>query len=114
MLLAELHYNLGAPLLKMAGIFCATEKATVSDKILVMVGASHMRRMAEIMTNMGIQVKMVETAHWRATKKDVQQLLQDIRAQIGDCKSDEVVIAMGMTNNTYYLARAEDGSLLPD
>jgi hypothetical protein len=92
----------------------AAAKATVADKILVMVGASHMRRTAEILTNMGIQVKMVETAHWRATKKEVQQLLQDIRTQIGDSKSDEVVIVMGMTDNAYYLARAEDGSLIPN
>jgi uncharacterized membrane protein YgcG len=73
-----------------------------------------MRRTAEVLADMGVEVKMVETAHWRATKKEVQQLLLDIKERIGSLKSDEVVIVMGMTDNAYYLARAEDGRLIPN
>jgi ribosome-associated protein YbcJ (S4-like RNA binding protein) len=113
-MLEELHYSLGVPLMKMAGLYGADSKATVADKTVIVVGASHMRRTAEVLADMGIEVKMVETAHWRATKKEVQQLLQDIKERIGSLKSDEVVIVMGMTDNAYYLARAEDGSLIPN
>jgi hypothetical protein len=113
-MLEELHYSLGVPLMKMAGLYGANAKATISDKIVILCGASHMRRTAEALADVGIEVKLVETAHWRATKKEVQQLLQDIKEKIGDLKSNEVVVVMGMTDNAYYLARVEDGSLIPN
>jgi hypothetical protein len=63
---------------------------------------------------LGIQVWHVETAHWRATTKEVQLLLDEIKKAIGVRKSDEVVLVLGMTDNAYFLARAEDGSLIPN
>jgi hypothetical protein len=73
-----------------------------------------MWRTADALRQLGMEVKLVETAHWRATKKEVQLLLDDIRKAIGELKSDEVVLVLGMTDNAYYLARAEDGSLIPN
>jgi hypothetical protein len=63
---------------------------------------------------MGLQVWHVETAHWRATTKEVQMLLEEIKKANGERKSDEVVLVLGMTDNAYFLARAEDGSLIPN
>jgi hypothetical protein len=113
-LLSELQNNLGVPLLIMAGLYGAKEPVAVAEKVVILAGASHMRRTADALRELGIVVKVVETAHWRATKREVQLLLENIREAIGDAKSDEVVLVLGMTDNAYYLARAEDGSLLPN
>jgi hypothetical protein len=74
-LLNELHLNLGFPLLTMPGLYGTKNPVSVTEKVVILAGASHMRRTAEALRHMGIQVKHVETAHWRATKKEVQQLL---------------------------------------
>jgi hypothetical protein len=98
----------------MAGLYGANQYSDiVGGRTIIVIGASHMRRTALLLANKGHKVKIVETAHWRATKREVDKLLEDIKATIGSDRSDSVALVFCMTDNAYYLARAEDGSLLP-
>jgi uncharacterized membrane protein YgcG len=54
---------------------------------------------------------VVETAHWRATSREVQKLLEEIKSAMVD--NTEVAVVLGMTDNSFYVARTEDGSLIP-
>jgi hypothetical protein len=83
------------------------------SKKIDLVGASHARRVAAMMTGRGITSHLIETGHWRATKQEVSKLLADIKTAIGDLPSDEVAIVLFMLDNAYYKARAEDGNLIP-
>jgi hypothetical protein len=60
----------------------------------------------------GMAVLVLETAHWRATTREVRRLLEDIKAAVADTNSDAAVV-LSMTDNSFYMARTEDGSLIP-
>jgi hypothetical protein len=111
--LTELHKKLSVPLLTVAGLNGANSARVAKSKKIILVGASHARRVAEMMTERGITTHLLETGHWRATKQEVSKLLADIKAAMGDLPSDEVAIVLFMLDNAYYKARAEDGNLIP-
>jgi hypothetical protein len=67
----------------MAGLFGA-KPVTVSNKKIILVGASHMRRTATYMESTGASVQVVETAHWRATSREVLKLLEEIKSAMVD------------------------------
>jgi hypothetical protein len=50
---------------------------------------------------------------WRLVKKSVELLLTEIMAAIGESSGESVSLVFSMTDNAFYLARAEDVSLLP-
>jgi hypothetical protein len=68
-----------------------------------------MRRTALLLANKGHKVKIVETAHWRATKREVDKLLEDVKTTIGSDRSDSVALVFCMTDNAFYLARVRMG-----
>jgi hypothetical protein len=113
-MLNELAMNIGTPHMLMAGLYGANKFSDiVGGRTIILIGASHMRRTAEALANTGHKVKLVETGHWRATKREVDKLLIDVKMTIGSERSDGVALVFCMTDNAFYLARAEDGSLLP-
>jgi uncharacterized membrane protein YgcG len=57
-------------------------------------------------------VQHVETAHWRATTREVGKLMDEIKEAVAGAKGDAAVV-LGMTDNSFYMARTEDGSLIP-
>jgi uncharacterized SAM-binding protein YcdF (DUF218 family) len=48
----------------MAGLYGAKEPVAVAEKVVILAGASHMRRTADALRELGMEVKVVETAHW--------------------------------------------------
>jgi hypothetical protein len=69
-----------------------------------------MRRTALLLAN---KVKIVLDGPLESHKMDVDKLLEDVKTTIGSDRSDSVALVFYMTDNAFYLARAEDGSLLP-
>jgi hypothetical protein len=82
-------------------------------KILILVGASHMRRLEPVF-NMGYTVRLVETdINWRATSKLAVDLLVNIREATGSDSVEDVVVILGVLDNTFFNARFEDGEAIP-
>jgi uncharacterized membrane protein YgcG len=67
--------------------------------------------MISYLESTGASVHVVETAHWRATSREVLKLLEEIKSAMVD--NTEVAVVLGMTDNSFYVARTEDGSLIP-
>jgi hypothetical protein len=96
-----------------AGLFGVTSHDTGTKKIIILILASHARRIKTKMEEAGVTVKLIETSHWRATKQEVTKLTGDIQTALGGLSSDKAAIILGMCDNAYYRARAEDGTLIP-
>jgi hypothetical protein len=64
--LTELHNNVGSPLLKVAGFNGATRGPRL-NKLILCVGASHMRRLTDAFTLLGEKAMHVECVTFRAT-----------------------------------------------
>jgi hypothetical protein len=56
----------------MAGLYGANQYSDIiGGRTIILIGASHMRRIALLLANKDCNVKIVETVHWRVTKREV-------------------------------------------
>jgi uncharacterized membrane protein YgcG len=111
-MLKELHEKIGIPLTRVAGLNGAA--SVQRKKIAVLVGASHMRRLEPVLDSKGYTVKLVMTdVTWRATSKLVADLLVSIREATDGESVEDVVIVLGVLDNTFFKARFEDGEAIP-
>jgi hypothetical protein len=110
--LAELHNNIGSPLLKVAGLNGATKVSRIS-KLILCVGASHMRRLSKAFNAAGEKAVHVEVINFRATSPVIASIISSISTALGTSTADEVVIILGVLDNCYYKAQCEDGDLIP-
>jgi hypothetical protein len=61
----------------------------------------------------GISADRVITKNWRATSAHVTSLITNIKIAIGLCSEDEVVLVLGMFNNSFFQALYEYGNYCP-
>jgi hypothetical protein len=111
-MLKELHEKIGIPPTRVAGLNGAA--SVQRKKIVVLVGASHMRRLEPVFDSKGYTVKLVVTnVTWRATSKLVADLLVSIREATDGESVEDVVIVLGVLDNTFFKARFEDREAIP-
>jgi hypothetical protein len=113
-MLAELKVALGIPKIVVARLYGANPEPKFKKKI-ILVGASHMRRLQEKLTGSGIESSLVEAQpiHWRATTQLVNDLTANIKMAVGMQSGDEVAIVIGALDNSYFQTRYEDGEATP-
>jgi hypothetical protein len=108
----ELHTNLGMPNLTMAGLYGASQTSAFKKKV-ILVGASHMKRLEAILQANGVETARVATKHWRAVTTGVNNLTQEIKLMLGLDNAEEAVLVLGMFDNAFFQARYEDGNYCP-
>jgi uncharacterized membrane protein YgcG len=110
--LGELRDNYGGESLNVAGLYGAKTAAKLGRKIIV-IGNSHAKRLVQQLREAGEDAVHLETPHFRAISKMVQQLSDNLATLVDNLTSSEVVILFHMFDNSFYKARCEDGSLIP-
>jgi hypothetical protein len=108
--LDELSETFGTPPLEMAGLYGAKSTPVPCRKKIILVGASHMRRMGNYLETSGMMVQHVETAHWRATTREVGKLMDEIKEAVAGANGDAAVV-LGMTDNTWQELKMAVSSL---
>jgi hypothetical protein len=110
-LMNDLSRSLGIPCIDVAGLTGATESEPIGRKF-VLVGASHVKRLKDVLTEMGEEVVIVESPHFRLMKTDVANLTASIKDVIGDDR-ENVVLVINVLDNTFFVAMSEDGHTCP-
>jgi hypothetical protein len=110
-LMNDLSRALGLPCIDVAGLCGATESEPIGRKF-VLVGASHVKRLKEVLSDMGEEFVIVETPHFRLMKTDVANLTTSIKEAIGDNREDAVLV-INVLDNAFFVAMSEDGHTCP-
>jgi hypothetical protein len=110
--LTELHNIVGSPLLKVAGFNGAT-RVPCLNKLILCVGASHMRRLTDAFALLGEKAMHVECVTFRATSQVIASIITSIRTALGSIPAEDVIILLVVLDNCTFKAQAEDGDLIP-
>jgi hypothetical protein len=110
--LQELHSNIGCPPLSMAGLYGANAAGKL-DKLIICVGASHMRRLASALNEAGERAVHLEVNNFRATAQVINKVAEDLAELLQGKPVNDVAVLLGILDNCYYKARYEDGDLNP-
>ena len=78
----------------------------------VVVGASHAGRTADALTAAGATVIKLIVPGWRVMKQKVAKMSEDLR-QVLAAVGDDYTVVFQMFDANYFLARSEEGGLLP-
>jgi hypothetical protein len=110
--LSDLNRTIGLPLLKVAGLSGATVKEHFNRRVII-VGASHARRLSDIMSEDAIETSYIETPTFRLMSKDIGTLTESIRSSIELSLDDDVVLVLNVLDNTFFVAKSEDWHFWP-
>jgi hypothetical protein len=110
-MLNELYSHLGIEK-SVAGLFGA-KLNTRLNKVIIVVGCSHARRLAVQLEEQGESTIFIETPFFRTVTAMVKSLADTIRDKIADRSNSNVVLLLHMLDNSFFKARAEDGSYIP-
>jgi hypothetical protein len=110
-LMNDLSRALGLPCIEVAGLCGATESEPIGRKF-VLVGASHVKRLKEVLNDRGEEAVIVEAPHFRLMKTDVANLITSIKEAIGD-NHEEKVLVLNVLDSTFFVAMSEDGHTCP-
>jgi hypothetical protein len=108
----ELHTAVGTSNIKVAGLYGATEHKKFGRKVVI-VGASHGKRLANILAEDGEDTAYVETPAFRLLSKDMEKLVEKIEDAMGESSNSEAVILLNLVDNSYFVARCDDGHHIP-
>jgi hypothetical protein len=108
----ELNAALGFKLYNAAAIN-GSESSQQCTRPVIISGASHARRLADLMAARGIKTKYLETVNWRAIPQHIQDQTNRIKSALQEDGFEEAVIVLAMVDNAFFLARYVDGSENP-
>jgi hypothetical protein len=111
-LFSELNGAVGTDNIKVVGLYGITERNKLGKKIVI-VGASHGRRLADLLADTGEETVYVEAPSFRLLNKDVVKLAEDIADALGESNSEEAIILLNLVDNSFFVARCEDGHYIP-
>jgi hypothetical protein len=80
-----------------------SEPAAAKPRILI-IGASHVVREAEILADRGYEVTLVSKPGWRATKGSVAEMVEKVKEVLCNISPHDIVV-VHLLDNTSYLAR---------
>jgi hypothetical protein len=83
------------------------------NKLIVIVGASHSKRLEKQFNEAGKTTKLVDTPNFRLVSRDLTDLTAKLRVVLEDKAEDEAVILFNNIDNCFFLARSEDGHTCP-
>jgi hypothetical protein len=95
---------------------CATADDCHSKWRFVLVGASHAKRICDVMAGLNMEATSLGTAGWFASKKNCDKLVTDLTELLESLEPDEsriTVVVFCNLDKTYFQARAEDGRCIP-
>jgi hypothetical protein len=82
-------------------------------KKIVIVGASHGKRLNEILSEMGETTCFVDSPSFRLLNRDMEKLVEVIGDALGESGPDEAAILLNLVDNAFFVARCEDGHCIP-
>jgi hypothetical protein len=109
---AELNAALGFKLYN-AAVINGSDSSQQCTRSAIICGASHARRLADLMTARGIMTKYLETVNWRAIPQHIQDQTNKIKSALQEDGFEDAVIILAMVDNAFFLARYVDGSEIP-
>jgi hypothetical protein len=109
-LFADLNKAIDTPPLKVAGLYGATISGNVGKRI-ILVGASHAKRLQATLNEAGEKTALVETPAFRLLQREVATMTEAVEAALVD--EEEAVILVNAVDNSFYVARTEDGHFIP-
>jgi hypothetical protein len=107
----DLYRALGTRQLHVAGLFGATKQIRLGKNIVV-IGASHAKRLHAVFKEDGEMTTFIEAPSFRLLQKDVAALTDTIQEEVGDELSDKVLV-INAFDNSYFVAKTEDGHFIP-
>jgi hypothetical protein len=112
-LISELNGLFNLDLCKEPGFDRLTDSEPVAAKPrILMIGASHVVREAEILADRGYEVTLVSKPGWRATKGSVAEMVEKVKEALCNISPHDIVVVQ-LLDNTSYLARSDEGGDLP-
>jgi hypothetical protein len=108
----ELNAALGFKLYN-AAVINGSDSSPQCTRPVIISGASHARRLADLMVSRGIKTKYLETVNWRAIPQHIQDLTDKIRSALQEEGFEDAVVVLAMVDNAFFLARYMDGSEIP-
>jgi hypothetical protein len=107
----DLYRALGTRQVHVAGLFGATKQIRLGKNI-VLIGASHAKRLHTVFKEDGEKTTFIEAPSFRVLQKDVAALTDTIQEELGDVLSDKVLL-INAFDNSYFVAKTEDGHFIP-
>jgi hypothetical protein len=98
--------------MNVAGLYGAAIKEPFKKRIIV-VGASHAKRICDVLNDDSLNATLIETPTFRLMSKDVAALTASIRNDIDVSLDDDVVLVLNVLDNTFFVAKTEDGHYYP-
>jgi hypothetical protein len=81
----------------------------------VLVGASHAKRLCEVMTGLNMEAVTLGTTSWFPSKKNRDKLADELKEFLEGLEPDpekKVVVIFANLDKSYFQARSEDGSFI--
>jgi hypothetical protein len=69
--------------------------------------------MVESFCESGEKAILVETPHFRATSQNIGNMVDALEDKLSCLDRNEVVLVLNMLDNSYFMAKGEDGNLIP-
>jgi hypothetical protein len=108
----DLSTATGSPNVKVAGLFGATSQKKLGKKIVI-VGASHGRRLDAALQELGEDTCYVEAPAFRLLNKDMERIMETIEDALGDADKNQAVLLLNLVDNSFFVAKCEDGHCIP-
>jgi hypothetical protein len=108
---SDLHKALGTKQLHVAGL-CGAAQQNKLGRIIVIIGASHAKRLDNAFNESGEKTIYIEAPSFRFLQKDVAAMSAAVQDAIGDETVDKVLL-MNAFDNSYFVAKTEDGHFIP-
>jgi hypothetical protein len=107
----DLHRALGTRNFNVAGLYGASKQFKLGKNIVV-IGASHAKRLNSVFKEAGEKTTFIETPSFRLLQKDVAAMTDTIQDELGDNLADKVLL-INAFDNSYFVAKTEDGHFIP-
>jgi hypothetical protein len=104
-LFVDLSNAMGVKKIKVAGLHGASVLSKIG-KLIVIVGASHTKRLAKQFNEAGETCKLVDTPNFRLVSRNVADLTAKLRTALQDRSEDDAVILFNNIDNCFFLARS--------
>jgi hypothetical protein len=91
---------------------CGAAKENKLGRTIVIIGASHAKRLDTALGELGEKTIYIEAPSFRFLQKDVAAMVEAVQNAIEDEMGDKVLL-MNAFDNSYFVAKTEDGHFIP-
>jgi hypothetical protein len=108
---SELAVGLGLNYVKVANLNGGPSMSLDIDRDVVVIGASHAKRLHEYLKSTGVKSRWLETRNWRPKTAAVDLLMAEMEKGVEGLNNPAIIFML--LDNGYFQTASEDGSIIP-